>query len=123
VAGVLVGFLRPVTGWLAERQQSLLAARRDRGASRRRVVGALAMQALALAGLALLAGGLLAMLVARSVAAALLPGPARPVVDTLVGGLFDSRLGVTGGIAAALTVLVAVFVMLRAASHNTEALG
>jgi hypothetical protein len=123
VAGLLVGVLGPVTGQLVLRQQELLAAWRDRGASRRRVVGALAMQALALAGLALLAGGLLALLVARSVVAALLPGPARPVVDTLVGGLFDAGLGVAGGIAAALTVLVAVLVMLRATSHNTEALG
>ncbi len=123
VAGLLVVLLYPVTGRLAERQQELLAAWRDRGASRRRVVGALAIQALALAGLALLAGGLLAMLVARSVTAALLPGPARPVVDTLVGGPFDSRLGVAGGIAAALTVLVAVLVMLRATSHDAEALG
>ena len=81
------------------------------------------MQALALAGLALLAGGLLTMLVARSVVAALLPGPARPVVDTLVGGPFDAGLGVAGGIAAALTVLVAVLVMLRATSHDAEALG
>ncbi len=123
VACVLVGVLGPVTGLLAERQQSLIAAWRDRGASRGRVVGALAMQALALAGLALLAGGLLTMLVARSVVAALLPGPARPVVDTLVGGPFDAGLGVAGGIAAALTVLVAVLVMLRATSHDAEALG
>lgn len=122
VACVLLGVLGPVTGGLAERQQELLAAWRDRGASRRRGVFALAIQALALAGLALLAGGLLAMLAARSVTAALLPGPARPVVDTLVGGPFDSRLGVAGGIAAALTVLVAVLVMLRATSH-AETLG
>ena len=122
VASFLVVLLYPVTGQLALRQQDLLAAWRDRGASRRRVVGALAMQALALAGLALLAGGLLALLVAHAVTAALLPGPARPVVDTLVGGPFDSRLGVAGGIAAALTVLVAVLVMLRATSQDAEAL-
>ena len=123
VAGFLVVLLYPVTGRLAERQQELLAAWRDRGASRRRVVGALAVQTLAPAGLALLAGGLLAMLVARAVTAALLPGPARPVVDTLVGGLLDAGFGVAGGIAAALTVLVAVLVMLRATSHDAEALG
>ena len=101
VASVLVVLLYPVTGRLAERQQELLAAWRDRGASRGRVVGALAMQAFTLAGLALLAGGLLTMLVARFVVAALLPGPARLVVDTLVGGPFDAGLGMTGGIAAA----------------------
>jgi hypothetical protein len=123
VTGLLVVLLYPVTGRLAERQQELLAAWRDRGASRGRFVGALAMQALALAGLALLAGGLLAMLVARAVTAALLPGPARPVVDTLVGGPFDAGLGVAGGIAAALTLLVAVLVMLRATSHDAEAFG
>jgi hypothetical protein len=48
------------------------------------------------------------MLVARSVAAALLPGPARPVVDTLVGGPFDAGLGMTGGIAAVLVMLCAM---------------
>jgi hypothetical protein len=122
VASFLLVLLYPVTGRLVEHQQELLAAWRDRGASRRQVVGALAMQALALAGLALLAGGLLALLVARPVAAALLPGPARSVVDTLVGGPFDSRLGVAGGIAAVLTVLVAVLVMLRATSQDAEAL-
>jgi hypothetical protein len=80
------------------------------------------MQAFTLAGLALLAGGLLTMLVARSVVAALLPGPARPVVDTLVGGPFDAGLGMTGGIAAVLLSLVAVLVMVRATSH-AETLG
>lgn len=122
VASFLVVLLYLVTGRLAERQQELLAVWRDRGVSRRHIVGALAMQAFTLAGLALLAGGLLTMLVARSVVAALLPGPARPVVDTLVGGPFDAGLGMTGGIAAVLTVLVAVLVMLRATSH-AEALG
>lgn len=119
VAGLLVGVLGPVTGRLAERQQSLIAAQRDRGASRGRVVGALAVQALTLAGLALFAGGLLAMLVARAVVAALLPGPARPVVDTLVGGPFDAGLGMTGGIAAVLLSLAAVLVMLCAMRRAT----
>jgi hypothetical protein len=122
VACVLVGFLGPVTGRLAKRQQSLIAAWCDRGVSRGRIVGALAMQALALAGLALLTGELLTTLVARSVVAALLPGPARPVVDTLVGGPFDAGLGMTGGIAAVLLSLVAVLVMVRATSH-AETLG
>jgi hypothetical protein len=121
-AGVLVVLLWSVAGQLAERQQSLIAALRDRGdrgASRRRVIGALAVQAITPAALALLAGGLLAVLLARAVAAALLPGPARPVVDTLVGGPFDTGFGLAGGIAAVLLSLAAALVMLCAMRRAT----
>jgi hypothetical protein len=114
VAGGLVYSLWLVTSRLALLQPSLIAARRDRGASHRRVGGVLAMQALALAGQALLAGGLLALLVARSIAASLLPVPVWPVVDTLVGSPFDTSPGLAGGIAVVLLSLAAVLVMLCA---------
>jgi hypothetical protein len=122
-AGVVVVILWLVAGQLAERQQPLIAAPRDRdrGTGRRRLVvgGALAVQALAPAGLALLVGGLLALVVARGLAAALLPVPARPVVDTLVAGPFDTGFGLAGGIAAVLLSLAAALVMLHAMRRAT----
>jgi predicted lysophospholipase L1 biosynthesis ABC-type transport system permease subunit len=114
MAGVLVAVLWLVAGRLAERQQWLVTALRARGASRGRLLVALALQALSLAGLALVVGGLLAVPVARAFAAWLLPEPARPVVDTLVGGSFDTSFGLAGGITAALLSLAAVLVMLHA---------
>jgi hypothetical protein len=115
----LVGVLSPVADQLAERQQPLIAALRDRGAFRGRVIGAFALQALTLAGLALLAGGLLAMLLARALVAVLLPEPVRPVVNTLVGGPFDTGYSLAGGIAAVLLSLAAAVVMLRAMRRAT----
>jgi hypothetical protein len=124
VAALLVAILGQVAGQLAERQQPLLAALRDRGRETDRgisrgriaIVGALALQALAPTGLALLAGGLLAILLARLVTAAMLPVPVRPVVDTLISGPLDTGygFGVAGGIAAVLLTLAAVLLMLHA---------
>jgi hypothetical protein len=127
VAMLLVRLLWPLACQLVERQQPLLAELRDRGdrdrerdreISRGRVAigGALALQALAPATLALLAGGLLALLLARLVTVALLPAPVRPVVDTLVSGPLDTGYGFgqAGGIAAVVLTMAAVLVMLLA---------
>ena len=119
IAGVLVWVLWAIAGRLAKQQPALITARRERGASRWYAVGALAMQALTLAGLAFLAGGLLVTLVARVVAAALLPAAAWPVVGHLLGGPFDAVYGRVGGIAAVLLSLFAVLVMLGAMSRAT----
>ncbi len=119
VAGLAVFALKRVAGARAERQQPVITALRDRGAGRIRIVGALAVQALVLAGVSFLVGGLLADLAVRLVAAALVP----TLAQQGSGGLFDVGLGMAGGIAAALTVLVAVLVMLRATSHDAAANG
>ena len=119
VAGLTVFALKRVAGALAERQQPVITALRDRGAGRIRIFGALAVQALVLAGVSFLVGGLLADLVVHLVAAALVP----TLAQQGSGGLFDAGLGMAGGIAAALTVLVAVLVMLRATSHDVAANG
>jgi len=126
MAALPVAILGQVAGQLAARQQPLLAAlrERNRGISRGRLVGggALALLVLAPTGLALLAGGLLAMLVARLVTAAMLPASVRPVIDTLVSGPLDTgyRFGLAGGIAALLLVLAAVLAMLHAMRHATR---
>ncbi len=118
-AGVLVGCLSPVTDQLVERQQPLLAALRARPFGRGRVAGIVTLQALVPVGLALLVGGLLAVLVARLVAVALLPDSVRPVVDSLVTGPADTGFGWArvGGTATVLLALGAVLVMLHAMRH------
>jgi hypothetical protein len=122
VAGLAVFALKRVAGQLSERQQPVITALRERGGGRMRIIGALAVQALVLAGVSFFVGGLLADQVVRLVSAVLVPTIASPEVGVLVGGPFDAGLGLAGGIAAALTGLVAVLVMVRATSH-AEALG
>jgi hypothetical protein len=124
LAGFLVVLLWPLACQLVERQQPLIATLRDhddrghRGTGRGRLVvgGTLALQALAPLGPALLVGELLALLLARVVAAALLPAPVRPLVDTLVAGPVDTGYGFgrAGGIATVLLSLAAVLLMLHA---------
>jgi hypothetical protein len=124
-AALLVAILGEVAGQLAEQQQPLIAAliaalrdcERDRRIRRGLLVGgALALQALAPTGLALLAGELLALLLARLVTAAILPVPVRPVVDTLVSGPLDTGygFGLAGRVGAVLLALATVLVMLHA---------
>lgn len=118
VAGLAVFALKRVAGALAERQQPVITALRERGAGRIRVVAALAVQAFVMASVSFFVGGLLADKTVPLVAAALVPTLAKPEIGVLVGGPFDAGLGATGGIVAALTVLVAVLVMVRATSHE-----
>jgi hypothetical protein len=123
VAGLAVFALKRVAGQLSERQQPVITALRERGAGRMWIIGALAVQALVLASVSFFVGGLLADQAVRLVAAALVPTLAKPEIGGLVGGPFDAGLGMVGGIAAALTGLVAVLVMLRATSHDAAANG
>lgn len=112
-AGAIVLGLRPIVSRLVERQQPVIAALQDRGASRRQILGALATQALVQAGIALFVGGLLALLMDRLIGSAVVPMPAQSEVSVLVGSPFDSSFGIAGGIAAVLILLVTVLVLLR----------
>ena len=111
VAGGMVAALWPVAGRLASRQRSLLATLREDGAGRGYVVGALALQALGPAGPALLVGGWLAVLLAHEATSLMLPGPTRPIVDTLVGTSPSPQVSLPGAIATLLVVFGAALVL------------
>ena len=122
MAALTVFAFKRVAVQLAARQQPVITTLRERGAGRMRIINALVVQALVLASVSFFVGGLLADQLVRLLSTVLVPTLAPPEISGLVGGPFDAGLGAVGGIAAALTGLVAVLVMVRATSHNTEAL-
>jgi hypothetical protein len=118
MAALTVFALKRVAVQLSERQQPVITTLRERGAGRMRIINALVVQALVLASVSFFVGGLLADQLVRLLSTVLVPTLAPPEISGLVGGPFDAGLGAVGGIAAALTGLVAVLVMVRATSRE-----
>jgi hypothetical protein len=98
---------------------AMIAALRERGAGHWRILAVLAVQVLALAGVALLAGGLLAVLAVRLIAPRLVPGLVQQGSDVIVDGAVTSVSGIMSAIAVMLLLLIAVLVLLRAMRRAT----
>jgi hypothetical protein len=110
--GLVLIFLARMAHMLVERQEPLIALLRSRGASRRQIFGAFAVQTLLLGAVGLVAGAALALPAASIVSSALLPASERNALSILNGSLVAVSTG--AAIAAALTAAVLVLAMLRA---------
>ncbi len=124
VAGLVLIFVRLLADILVDRQAEAIAVLRSRGATRRQVFSALTLHGLAIGGIALVVGPLLAIPLVRLVASATLAPADRVAVDILAGNPFAVAWNVRWyALAAALVSVVAmIFSVNRAANANVLAL-
>lgn len=118
--GLALLFMGVMARALVERQAALIATLRSRGASIRQISGAFLGQGVSLGIVALLAGPLLALVVVRAVAGALLPAESRGALAALGGNPLEVAAGVlpVALVAAVVTVIGMLWAVRRAAKRN-----
>jgi ABC-type lipoprotein release transport system permease subunit len=120
VLGLLLFFVGLMARLLVERQAEVITLLRSRGASRRHIFGAFFTQSAGLALLALLAGPLLAILVARALIQHTLAPADQQALNVIAGNPVPVALSVGwDALAAALGAVLALLLAIRgAASQN-----
>jgi hypothetical protein len=110
VLGLMLLFVGLMASAIVDAQETVIATLRSRGASRRQIFTALALQSGSLGVIALLIGPLLAFSVSGVVAGALLPQQYHYVLGALATSPLET--GIRIGALAAITMLVALGTML-----------
>ncbi len=124
IVALLLFFISMTAGLLIERQSEVLALLRSRGARRRQVFGAFAIQGLGLGLVAFLAGPLLAVFLVQVLSHLSLPPSEQSVLSITLGDPLQTslRIGWFAGAAVAAAVLAVLLAVAGTARRDVLAL-